>query len=260
MIDIKKIFDNVLFAYMDKKYNFINNEKSKESFKPEFLRYFNNIPKDSFEKIPISSDWKDFQLDLNDKEKLIHIFFWNLVNKIEILGNKIIPSGKEGFGNKEGLESVKDGVNKKEIEKRLEVLSLEEDYTYSSSFSFIKFFYHFALVIIFLVFLIYRQFKNLKILFFILLLVLIPYAVNPIYEFIKEKTYDFNRFVQLSISYIFLLVIFGLFISFKSFVFDEEGAEEGKRDLYILLGIMGVGFFILFFNWIYYGNFGSKKD
>ena len=45
---------------------------------------------------------------------------------------------------------------------------------------------------------------------------------------------------------------FILFVSFKYFVFDDEDGSEGKRDMYILSFIIGVGFVYLLINYMFY--------
>ena len=89
------------------------------------------------------------------------------------------------------------------------------------------------------------------------MLFLITYAIEPIYSLISEKTYHINRILQHTISYFFLFVLFGLFVSFGNYVFTAN--TEGEMDYKILLGITSFGFLCIFYRYLYYDK-GVKSS
>ena len=124
--------------------------------------------------------------------------------------------------------------------------------------SILKYLLYILISISFVVFLVKKQYTNLKILFYLILLFLFPYVVQPIWKFLSDYSYKTNRIYHLYFSYFSLFFIFSLFISFKYYVFSEENIGEGRRDLYILGFIIAFGFGSLIANWLYY-NIGMKS-
>ena len=86
----------------------------------------------------------------------------------------------------------------------------------------IQYVFYLLITVIFGAFLIKKQYKNLKILFYILLLGLFPYIISPCWETALKYTYGYNRVYHLYFSYYIMAIIFGLFISFKYFVFNDS--------------------------------------
>jgi len=256
MIDIKNIFDNTSLSYMDKKNNLIKDKNIFKSFYPNFKRYFGTISTKSNEKVPKSTEWSDFVSKLNNKENLIHIFFWNLITKIENFGLMKIPFKKGNKKKKEGFDNIENIEN---VNKRLKEYSNEEFEFLENTKGVLKWIHWIFLILIFIIFLVKGQFSNLKILFYIILLFVISYTIEPIYLIVRESTYHLNRILQLTILYLVMVLTFVLFVSFKYFVFDEEeGNMEGKTDMYILFGILGFSGLIMLSNYLYY-NKGIKK-
>jgi hypothetical protein len=257
MIDIKNIFDNTSLSYMNKDNNLIKDKNIFKSFYPNFKRYFGTISTKSNEKVPESKEWSDFVSKLNNKENLIHIFFWNLLTKIENFGLKNIPFKKVKKKKKEGFDNKIENIEN--VNKRLKEYSNEEYELLEKTKEVLKGIFWAFLIIIFIIFVVKGQFSNLKILFYILLLFVINYTSDPIYLLIKENTYHLNRIFQLGILYLVMILTFVLFISFKYFVFNEEdGSSEGKTDMYILFGIIGFSGILMLSNYLYY-NKGFKK-
>tara|TARA_A100001011_G_C14308099_1_gene844203 strand:+ start:829 stop:1653 length:825 start_codon:yes stop_codon:yes gene_type:complete len=202
---------------------------------------------------------------LNDKNRLIHTYFWNILDNIEkktmaYLAYKNSSNASlnlQNYVNSETQKVVKKNNEKEKeakLSKRLAKYYKEDVESYKDYTWWVKHIYYVLLAIIFVVFLIKKQFKNLKVLFFIILLFLISYTIQPIYGYIADRTYTVNRVLQLGISYLFLLVLFGLFISFKNFVFadQEEDSSEGKRDSRILMTIVSFGFSCMLMRFLFF--------
>lgn len=282
-MDAKNIFDNIIgkIQTMD------DNIDSWRSYHVKIKDYFEIIDRNS-EKIHLASNLTPVDTKCNDsdiiwngvenyncflkyvegngdvaKNRKIHTIFWirlrelhkrfkdRIFNRIENEESlKIFDEAAD-----ETIDFLKNKnnelANNNKINKRLSKYYGDEKESYKDIVTVVKYIFYFLLICIGIVFLIKQQFSNLKIIFFVLLLFLTTYVIEPIYIYINDLLYNSNRTVVLSAMYGVLLLFFTLFISFKYFVFDSiEGKDEGKRDLYILGGLFAFSAFLVFYNYI----------
>ena len=166
----------------------------------------------------------------------------------EFVNSKVNDLKKENSVNK----------NKMEVNKRMSKYyneSIESTNYYTTIFKYIL---YTLITVSFIIFLVKKQYTNMKIVFYLLLLFLFPYIIQPIWNILSEHTYKTNRIYHLYFSYYLMTLVFALFVSFKYYVFSEGSISEGRRDLYILGFILAFGLGSLLVNWLYY-NIGMKS-
>ena len=244
-----------------------NREIGFDSFKEYLQNYFTDLSKfdtQEDQNLQSNNDYDNWirVFETSGKNRKMHILYYNLINnlknytKIYYLFNRQEKSANDpslAKMMKMKKKANNDRKNQKNINLRMARYYDRDIEDYKNYTSLLKYIYYFILGGIFVIFLVRSQYTNLKILLYILLLFLISYAINPIYDLVNELTYNFNRTIQLIANYSIMLLIFILFISFKYFVFQDEDGNEGKRDAYILTGILSVGFLYVLINYFFYG-------
>ena len=121
--------------------------------------------------------------------------------------------------------------NKIEVNKRMSKY-YNEGIEYKKYYiTLLKYVLYTIITISFVTFLVKKQYTNMKIVFYLLLLFLFPYIIQPIWNILSEHTYNTNRIYHLYFSYYFLILVFSLFISFKYYVFSE-GSISGVVETY----------------------------
>ena len=263
MTDYSKLFSN-----LRTKINNLSNDNY-SSLKMDVDNYFSQINVDYNFKGKDNSDWLEWLNSMNDKNRKIHIFYYNNLEEIKKLGNFYMNFKNHSNANNVMKNFVNSKVsdlqneNKKNenttnVNKRLSKYyndSIENTKYYKN---IIKYIFYTILTTTFVIFLVKKQYKNLKILFYILLLFLFPYIISPCWEKTLSYAYGNNRLIHAYFSYYILILVFSLFISFKYFVFNEGSPTEGRRDLYILGLITLFGFGSMFVNFLFY-NKGVKS-
>lgn len=243
-----------------------NKQKVYERLRETVNRYFSKstISNINFElRNNNTNEWTAFTQWAGNWRSILHIYYWNLLDELKSTTlvyltlknsqtlNDVIKDHHDTELTKMN-KVIKSEEMKKNVNERLSKYYRQEESSYKNYTGWIKYVYYIFLLVIFILFFVKKQYKNLKILFFILMLFLITYAIEPIFNLISRKTYHINRILQLSISYLFLIILFGLFISFKNFVFTEPNEQEGKRDSKILAGITIFGLICLLWRYLYY--------
>jgi len=182
----------------------------------------------------------------------------NNVEKIDFLYFKIVKDIQEKlyyiFTNEEVVYDKfrKEGVNNSLAKKENDTVKYYENYN-----SYLKIFYYLLITTIVIITVVKGQYKNKKILIYVLALFLLPYGIQPIFEKIHYSFYNTSRIIQLSISYIFLAIMFLLLNSFSMYVFDDANFE-GNRDMKILYGILFMSGVFIFSRYLFY-NYGLKE-
>ena len=263
MTDFNKLFSNL----RTKMVNVTENNYS--SLKYDVDNYFSQIGIDYNFKSNDKDDYLSWIESMQDKNRKIHIYYYNKLDNIKNLSKYYLNLKNHNDANNTMKEFVNSKVNdlkkensinknKAEVNKRMSKYyneGIESTNYYTTIFKYIL---YTLITLSFIIFLVKKQYSNIKILFYLLLLFLFPYIIQPIWNILSEQTYNTNRIYHLYISYFSLIFIFSLFISFKYYIFSEGSIGEGRRDLYILGFIIAFGFGSLLVNWLYY-NIGMKS-
>lgn len=257
MTDYNKLFSNLRTKLMNV------NELNYSSLKMDVDNYFSQINVEYNFKNSNKEPYKAWIDSMNDKDRKIHIFYFNNLEELQKLGNLYFNFKKHSDANtvmKNFVNSKVDDLKKENkknnntdnINKRLSKYYNESIDNVKYYKKIVKYIFYLLLTVTFVLFLVKKQYKNLKILFYILLLFLFPYIISPCWETALTYTYGYNRVFHLYYSYFTLALVFLLFVSFKYFVFDEGSPMEGRRNLYILGLIVLFGFTSLFINFLFY--------
>lgn len=210
----------------------------------------------------VDVEFNEFNVWAENKPTFLHIYMWNILdniksNSINYLAMIETYATNETIKKYISTETIKveekNKKNKKEddINKRLSQYYNSQTTSYNGYSYWAKIIFYIFLCIIFLIFLIKKQHKNLKVLFFILMLFLITYSIEPIFNLVSDYIIGYSREVHIYSFFYILLILFGLFISFGRSVFSAP-TMEGSIDYNILKGIVFFGFSCIFFRYMYY--------
>ena len=212
--DFKNKVNNSVFRVLHGNNSFTKNKKKQRSNAPKFNDWINNI-------------------EGGNRIKLIHIYYWNLLDEIEKKGKLILNLTKHQNiinTNKLYTKNNLDELTKKnkEMERKNSVNSRMSQY-YSGQIEsseginkFIKYIFFVLLSIIIVVFIAKKQYKNKKISFYIIFLYLITYCLEPIMFYIRLYTGHLGEFFVNYFILYFLFIIMGLFLGFKNFIFESD--------------------------------------
>tara|TARA_Y100001970_G_scaffold293340_1_gene439539 strand:- start:5717 stop:6538 length:822 start_codon:yes stop_codon:yes gene_type:complete len=210
--------------------------------------------------IPNFNNWIK-EMEGNLKIKLIHIYYWNLLDEIEKKGKLILNLSKH-------QDVIK--TNKLDTEKRVEDLKKENNEGerinsvnarmskyYKSQIEssqginkYLRYMFFMILSIIIIIFIAKKQYKNKKISFYIIFLFLITYSYEPIYFYILLNTRHLGEFFVNYFSLYFLFIMGGLFLGFKNFIFEEN--NNSKLYFYMLNGIIVISLFLIIYRYFTY--------
>jgi hypothetical protein len=262
MTDYNKLFSNLRTKLTNV------NDLNYSSLKMDVDNYFSQINVDYNFKNSNKEPYQSWIDSMEDKNRKIHIYYYNKLEEIKKLGNLYLNFKNHSSANNVMKNFVNSKVSelKKENNKNKNTDNINKRLSkyYNESIEDVKYYKNIAksifnllLISIFVLFLVKKQYKNLKILFYILLLFLFPYIISPCWETVLSYTHGYSRVFHLYYSYYMLAFMFSLFVSFKYFVFNEGSPMEGRRDLYILGFIILFGLGSLFVNFLFY-NKGVK--
>tara|TARA_X000000368_G_scaffold417960_1_gene415943 strand:+ start:953 stop:1753 length:801 start_codon:yes stop_codon:yes gene_type:complete len=257
MTDFNKLFSNLRTMILN------INEDNYTSLKSIVNNYFSQIGVDYNFKSKNKDDYLSWIDSMGDKNRKMHIYYYNKLDNIKNLSKYYLNLKNHELANNTMKEFVNGKVNeiKKEnsinenkmnVNKRLSKYYNEGIENTNYYTKIIKYIFYTLLIISFVTFLVKKQYTNLKILFYLILLFVFPYIIQPIWNILLEYSYKTNRIYHLYFSYFSLFLTFSLFVSFKYFVFSEGDISDGRRDLYILGFIIAFGAGSLLVNWLFY--------
>lgn len=193
---------------------------------------FTKYKKKQRSNAPKFNDWIS-EIEGGNKIKLIHIYYWNLLDEIEKKGKLVLNLTKHQNIIVTNKLYTKNTLNKlteknKEMDRQNSVNSRMSQY-YSGQIEsseginkFIKYIFFILLSIIIIVFIAKKQYKNKKISFYIIFLYLVTYCFEPIMFYIRLNTEHFGEFFVNYFILYFLFILIGLFLGFKNFIFESD--------------------------------------
>lgn len=263
MADFNKLFSNLRTIIVNV------DENNYDSLRTIVSNYFSKVDIDYNFKSNNKNEYQSWIDTMSDKNRKIHIYYYNKLDNIKNLSNYYLNLKNHNNANNKMKEFVNGKVtdlkkensnneNKIKVNKRLSKYYNDgiEDTNYYTNI--IKYIFYTLLIISFVTFLVKKQYTNLKVLFYLILMFVFPYIIQPIWNILLEYSYKTNRIYHLYFSYFSLFLTFCLFISFKYYVFSEGNIGDGRRDLYILGFIITFGIGSILVNWLSY-SFGMKS-
>ena len=222
---------------------------------------FTNTKKKKRNKnVPNFNNWIT-EMEGRQKIKLIHIYYWNLLDEIEKKGKLILNLKKHQdviktniLDTEKRLEDLKKENNEGE---RINSINARMAKYYNSQIEgsegivkVTKYIFYLLLSIIIIVFIAKKQYKNKKISFYIIFLYLITYSFEPIYFYIVLNTKHLGEFFVNYFSIYFLFIIGGLFLGFKNFIFEQN--NNSKFYFYMLNSIIITSIFLIIYRYFIY--------
>jgi len=248
IINIKTLLNT--FINTTNEHNYINLQNAINNSSLKVIPNINNIK---------SQNFTEFKKEIGDNPRMIHIYFSNLLDDLNVKINSYLKLKSHNDFLKVTDNSILLDELKKENQENKRQTDIntrmskyfEEDIEYNSwKTNVCKYIFFFFLLVIICIVVVNKQYENKKILFYVLLLFFITYSFEPLYFYIKLNTDTYGELFTNYILWYFLFLIFGLFIALKNYVFFPE--KNSKIYMGALSIIVASSFMLIIYRYFSY--------